>query len=116
MFDIIQPDSFALGHAEEINNIGNQIKNYLTDSVKRGLWRIFYENRSSDVEPLVLRPVADVQRILNAFVRPSEVLTRHSATVAYLLSKYPDCLAPEDYTPPYTLTVDEATGAITVSE
>lgn len=116
MFDIIQPDSFALTRAERINAIGTDIKTFLSVSLVSGFREIFFEDRVADTDPLAPRSATDVQRILNAFVCPLDVLNRHSATVAYLLSQYPDCLAPADYTPPYKLVVNEVTGSITVTE
>lgn len=108
MFQIKQPDQFALTTAERINATGSDIKNFMVSAVTAGFRELFYDGEA-------VRPVADIRRILSAFERPAELFQRHAATVQYLLSQYPDCMAPEDYTPPVKYTIS-ADGTVTLED
>lgn len=108
MFAIKQPDSFALGTAEKINAIGSDMKDFMVSAILSAFRELFYDGED-------VRSKEDIRRILSAFEAPAELFQRHSATVAYLLAQYPDCMPPEQYTPPveYVLNQD---GTVTIAD
>ena len=109
MFQINQPDSFALVHAERIAAIGADMLTYMSTSVVAGFRELFYEGET-------LRPRADIRRILAAFDSPAELFARHSATCDYLLAMAPGCLADADCVPPVPYEIDPSTGAVTIPD
>ncbi len=116
MFALKQPDYSSLRIAEQVAQTADHVKTYLVDSVKYGLRVLFYAENPDPSAPLVPRTIAEVESILAAFENPAEVFQRHTATVQYMLSQYPDCMVPADYVPPYTVTIDPETGGVTLSE
>ena len=108
MFDIKQPDAFALQTAEKINSIGSEIKQFLTTSVATGFRELFYDGES-------VRAKSDIRRILAAFENPAELFQRHEATVAYLRAQYPDCLTDEQCVPPVAYTINQ-NGSVTIPD
>jgi hypothetical protein len=108
MFNIIQPDSFALKIAETINRIGDDSLSVLSKGMVEAFREIFYDGSE-------VRPKADIRRILAAFERPAELFEKHAATVAFLLAQSPGILAPEDFTPPVDYTVN-GDGSVTIPD
>jgi hypothetical protein len=109
MFQIKQPDSFALIHAERIAAISADMLTYMSTSVVAGFRELFYDGET-------VRPRADIRRILAAFDAPAELFGRHQATCQYLLAMAPGCLAEADCTPPIPYLIDLATGAVTIPD
>ena len=108
MFNIKQPDTFALQIAEKINATGTEIKQFLLSSVVSGFRELFYDGES-------VRSKADIRRILSAFEKPAELFQRHEATVTYLLAQYPGCLTDDQCVPPVPYTINPD-GSVTIPD
>ena len=108
IFAIKQPDSFALQIAERINATGADMKSFMTVAVVQAFRELFYDGDA-------VRDKGQIRRILAAFERPAELFQRHAATVQYLLLQYPDCLTPEQYTPPVPFVLHDD-GSVTIPD
>lgn len=109
MFTLKQPDQFGLVTAERINAIGNDMKSFMVTALLAAFRELFYDGET-------LRSKADIRRVLAAFEVPAELFQRHTATVQYLLSQYPDCMTEAEYTPPVVCVVNEETGTVTIPD
>ena len=113
MFTIKQPDSFALTMAEKIDRTSNDVLQAFAAGLMQAFTTLWYKETS---QGLVVRPAAEVQRILDAFDNPSELFVRYEQNLNFMNQQAPGLFTPEQVAIPLPYTIDGVTGQVTVSD
>lgn len=111
MFQIKQPDAFALRIAEAVDNISSDVLQSFAKGLRAAFRTLFYNEQGN------LRPAAEVNRILGAFEQPLALLQKFQANVDWVIAQAPvGAIDPADYAIPLPYTVDPETGEIVMSD
>lgn len=110
MFQIKQPDSFALRIAEEVDRIANDVLQAFATGVM-GAFKVLWYREDGTV-----RPAEEVQRILDAFENPAELFQRYAQNVEFMNQQAPGLFTQEQTAVPLPYDIDPDTGRITVRE